>query len=302
MSLNDVINTIHHYISGDVCSTSGRISKGLWDIFSLVNGNPENANYGVRLTLMLFLSLFLIAVLHIRTKLIFDKKHLVAYIGSLFLVFRILTMLCFEWGWQVGIYDDWMLHLLSPPLEHFWNMLFFGCMGYYTLNIYDYYPGILKKILWLIPTSIMGFFIYSTVTWKTYFLTKLPDISKYNQCASDWQNHLVIAIIALYIVIVAIHKYKKYHMFLSAFWTLTFIEHFIRFIAFYNGYEPPELATIFHAMATWSLPLLILHFINAYIIRFDIPRERRMSIKHDKSELFIRCDDCLKPTLEIENV
>lgn len=291
--INEFVFILHQYASGEIKTPLGILSKGLWDIFSLVNGNPEVTNYGIRFSLMLFFAFFLIVVLQLRTKMIFDKKHIVAFVGALFLIFRIVTMMGFEWGWQIGLYDDWILHLLSPPLEHLWNMLFFGCMGYYTLNIYDYYPGILKKILWSIPTSILLFFVYSSIAWKQFFFENLPNIPKYNQCSVDWQTHLILATISLYIVIIAILKYKKFHMFLSAFWTITFLEHFIRFIAFYNGYEPSELATIFHAMSTWSLPLLILHFINAYIIRNEVPRERRKNMNN--TELFIRCNDCLKP-------
>lgn len=290
--IKEFINIAHQYVSGKIETPLGILANGVWEIFSLVNGNPETTNYGIRLTMMLFFAIFLILVIQLRTRMIFDKKHIIAFIGGLFLIFRIITMLGFEWGWQIGIYDDWILHLLSPPLEHFWNMLFFGCIGYFTLNVYDYYPGILKKILWTIPVAMLGFFIYTSITWKAFFYAHLPSVPAYKECITDWQTHLVFAVIALYIVIIAIIKYKKYHMFLSAFWTLTFIEHFCRFLTFYNGYEPPELATIFHAMATWALPLLILHFINAYVIRSEFPRERRI---RSQNNFFIRCDDCIKP-------
>jgi hypothetical protein len=297
MCLSEIFDVAHAYVSGDINTTFGKLAKGFWDVFSSVNGNPESGNYGVRFALMLFFAVFLISVLQLRTKIIYDKKHIVAFVGSLFLIFRIVTMMGFEWGWQIDLYDDWVLHFLSPPLEHFWNLLFYGCIGYYTLNIYDYYPGILKKILWAIPVSICAFFVYSSITWKIFFLSHLPEISQYTQCSADWQNHFIVSVLSFYIFIIAIKKYKKYHCFLSAFWTLVFIEHFLQFVFYYNGYEAAELTTIFHAISIWSLPLLILHFINAYIIRSEIPRERRGLDRNGNR--FVRCDDCLKLKEEI---
>ena len=231
-----------------------------------------------------------------RTKIVFDKKHIVAFVGAVVLLVRICTMFGFEWGWQIGLYDDWVIHLLSPPLEHFWNMLFFGCIGYYTLHVYDYYPGILKKIILYIPTTIIGFFIYSTIQWKIYFLSHLPKISNYESCMSDWQNHLIIAIVALYIFIVAIVKYKKYHCYLSAFWTFVLVEHFSRFFFSFYNINTYFINTVQNSLETWALPLLILHFVNAYAHReYVAVKDRRVNVR-PANITFARCNDCEKPT------
>jgi len=197
-------------------------------------------------------------------------------------------MMGFEWGWQIQLYDDWMMHFLFPPLEHFFYMLSLGCFAYYSLNTYEYYPGLLKRILVWIPVSLTAFFIYSTILWKQYFISHLPEITEYNAVASDWLSHVIIAVTALYIIFVAIKKYKKYFCFLSAFWTITFIEHSLKAYSYYIHDEPAELATIFHAMALWSIPLLILHFTNAYVLRIGEPKERR----RPPWEI---CDDCVHP-------
>jgi len=287
-----VINeTINNYIQGDVPTILGKIVKGAWSAFSCINGNPILDNLGIKLSIMLFFAVFLLTILQMRTKIVFDKKHIVAFIGAVILLIRVITMLGFEWGWQIGLYDDWILHLLSPPLEHFWNLLFFGCFGYYTLNVYDYYPGILKKILWYIPVTMLGFFVYSSIQWKIFFLSNLPTISSYETCMSDWQNHLIISVICLYIITIGILRYKKYHCYLSAFWTVTLIEHFSRFVCSYNQWNTNFVVTIMNSLETWALPLLILHFINAYANRFEFPKERRL-MNNNKLKLITNCDDC----------
>jgi hypothetical protein len=267
------------------------LAQGLWNIFSCINGNPSLHNIGMKLTIMLFFSMFLMVILQIRTKITFDKKHIVAFIGAVILFVKVMTLFVFEWTWQIGLYDDWLLHFLYPPLEHFWNMLFLGCMAYYTLHIYDYYPGLLKKILWYIPITIITFFIYSTVQWKDYFLSHLPAVSQYELCMSDWQNHLIIAVIALYIFVIAIVKYRKYNCYLSAFWTVIFIEHASRFYLSYNLYQTDITETLLNSLETWALPLLILHFINAYVNRdYLVVKDRRRRVVEDSA--FIPCDDC----------
>lgn len=296
--IQDIITNIHSYISGYIQTPLGKFISSLWNIFAQVNGDPFLNNYGIRFSLMLFFAIYLLIIIQLRTRLIFDNKHLVAYIGILFLIFRILSMIGFEWGWQIGMYDDWILHCISPPLEHFWNMLFYGCIAYYTLNIYNYYPGILKKIIYAIPISFVSFFIYSTIQWKNMFIANLPYIMKYSQSPSDWQNHIIIGSISLYVCIVILTKYKKYYIPLTIFWVLTTIEHLVRSVCLICECNSHEMTTIYHAISIWVLPLLILHFITAYIKRTELPRERRMNVYHNNNELFIRCEDCLKPKLD----
>lgn len=283
------LDTIHAIIHGDGTSFMSVLIRGLWDIFSVTNGNPDTANYGIRFSISIFFTLFLLVILQLRAKMTLDIKHLIAFIGAVLLLIRYVLMMGFEWGWQIKLYDDWIIHFLFPPLEHFFYMMFFCCTAYYSLNAYNYYPGAIRRIIPYIPISLVAFFIYATIEWKTLFMSKLPAITKYVSAESDWQSHAIIFVIALYCFMVAIKQYKRYYCFLSAFWTITLIEHGIRTVCFYYHYEPAELATIFHAMQIWALPLLILHFTNAYVMRIGEPKERR------RPPWTIPCEDCPKP-------
>lgn len=292
----EIISTVHDYISGNVNTSIGKLFTGLWNIFLNLNGTIGSTNIGSNLAIMLFFSLFLILMLHLRAKLNFDKKHIVAYVGSMFLLVRVITLFIFNWGWEVGLYTDSQLYVLSPPLEHFFNTIFLGCFAYYTLITLNYYPGILKKILWYIPAVFLSLFIYSCVVWKVYFMEQLPNISNYELCMADWQNHILISIMSYYIFVVAIVKYKKYHCYISAFWTCVFITHFTKFISAYFGVDSSELTATLNAVNTWSLFLLIFHFINAYVTRWELPRERRIREIRNNNEIFIKCYDCKDET------
>ena len=253
----------------ELCISSSLVNS-LWNLFSVINGNPELGNYGVRFTLGLLFSFLLFMIVKMRTTNTMEKKHIVALIGALLFSIRYITFFIFEWGYQIKLYNDPIVHFLFPPIEHFFNMIGFGCIAYYSLHSYNYYPGLIKRILWYIPTSIFAFFVYATIVWKEHFLTILNTqniILKYNQCDVDWQSHALLAIVSAYLVFVAIIKYSKNCHYLSAFWTITFIEHTTRAICFYYGYEPSWLATIFHGMAIWAIPLLILHFVKAYVVK-----------------------------------
>jgi hypothetical protein len=286
----DCVASLHAIVSTEAYCFVEKLIYGFWQIFSTVNGNPEIGNFGIRFCLGIFFSIFLMFVLQMRVKILLDKKHLIAFIGVTLLLIRYLVMLIFEWGWQINLYDDWTLHFLYPPLEHFFYMMFFGCMGYYSLNAYGYYPGLLRRILLWIPIIIVSFFIYATIQWKSFFLNALPLVSDYKDCVVDYQSHLLVTISAFYIVCVAIKEYRRYFCFLSAFWTIVLLEHGARTVAFFFNFEPAWLATIFHAMSIWSLPILIMHFVYAYVLRIGIPIERRR-----KPWEPIPCPDCTQP-------
>lgn len=253
---------------------SSKLLNGLWEIFSIFNGNPDTtishvSNYGIRFSIGMFFSFYLFYIIKMRALITMKKLHIVAMVGALLIFIRYLVMFGFEWGYQIGLYSDPIVHFLFPPIEHFFYMMGLGCMAYYSLNHYRYYPGMIKKILPYIPPFITIFFVYATIVWKNFFLSDLSIniIRAYKDCPVDYQSHALIAIMSLYMVIVAIFKYSKYNHFLSAFWTVNFIEHAVRTIMFYYSFEPTWMATLFHATQLWLLPLLTLHFVQAYVIR-----------------------------------
>lgn len=253
------------------------ILHGFWEIFSIFNGNPDltytQNTYGIRFCMGLFFSFLLFQIIKMRTLKTMLKQHIVALIASLIFFIRYFVMLIFEWGYQIGIYNDPIIHFLFPPIEHYFYMIGFVCFAYYSLKHYDYFPGILKNILYFIPLFLTSFFIYATIQWKIFFyegIYELPaKIYKYKDCVVDWQSHLIFSIICLYVLIIALGHIKNKNNYLLAFWFLSFVEHFSRTISFYNNFEPGWLATIFHAFQLWTIPILILHFIKMYIIKLS---------------------------------
>jgi hypothetical protein len=244
------------------------LAVNVWNIFSVFNGNPDTNNFGIRLGIGIFFSIFLLIIIKMRTISTMDKKHIVAMIGALFIFFRYAVMLIFEWGYQIGIYDDPFIKFLFPPIEHYFYMIGLGCLAYYSLNHYQYYPGILRKIVWTIPVFITGFFVYATISWKILFMNSLPIVKNYIDCNVDWQSHVIVAVMALYVFFVSMVKPSRTNNhWLSYFWLLTLFEHGVKSILFYQHMEPSWIATIFHSFEIWSLPLMTLHFIKVYVVK-----------------------------------
>lgn len=237
---------------------------GLNDIFNLTNGNYS----GIRFFLGLVFTILLFSIIKMRAIATMERKHLVALIGSLLLLLRYIVLIIFDWGFQIHLYEDRIIPFLLPPLDHFFYMMGLGCLGYYTLNQYNYYPGLLKKILWAIPTSITAFFIYSTVTWKLQYLSN-PVITKYCCTPVDWQSHSIILIMSIYLCIVFIFNFNKVNILLHSFWSAILVLEFFRTLSNLQGIEPVQLNVIFNALELWSLPILILHFVKAYVIRLS---------------------------------
>ena len=282
------LENLHDLIHGNVDTPLGIFSHGIWNIFSLINGNPDLYMSGIRLFLSIFFTILLIIILNIRTKMNFDKMHLIAFIGVLFLLARNFILLGFQWGWEIKLYDDYILHFLFPPLDYFFNMMYIGCIAYYSLNTYNYYPGILKRIIWWIPSFITLYFIYMSITWKHFFYSNLPVVVQFNNSSVDCQSHCIISLFCVYVLCVAVLKHKKYYLFLSSFWFFNSISQItIAITSFYN-YQSSELTTIFQAVELWSIPLLFLHFVNAYIIRTHKFIQRKPCLRHDcPSRIFL---------------
>lgn len=242
------------------------VTKSIWDVFSIVNGNPIINYDGIRFFIGIFFTAFLLIIIKMRALNTMEKKHIVAMVGALLLLIRYLIMLSLQWGYQINMYTDPIIFFLYPPLEHFFLMLGLGCLAYYSLNHYEYYPGILKKILWAIPVGITIFFIHATIAWKTQFLSSNVILS-YNQCVADWQTHFMLTLMAAYVVSIAGIKFSNQKHFLSAFWTVVLINHVVLTITTFIGYENTTLTTILNSLDLWCIPILILHFIKAYVVR-----------------------------------
>jgi hypothetical protein len=241
--------------------------KELWGVFTSVNGSSMIDNIGINICLGMFFSLFLFTVIKMRAVHTMANKHIVALIGAFLLFIRYFIIMIFDWGWKANIYTDTDLHFLFPPIEHYFYMISLGCFAYYSLSHYNYYPGMLKKILWAIPSFMTGFFVYSAVTWKhQYYASEISEVPfKYTSSMIDWQSHSIVAIMALYITIVAIWKYQKNDMFLSGMWTLILINNTLLIASNFCPYLFTWTDSLFKSMQIWIIPILTLHFIKNYV-------------------------------------
>ena len=247
--------------------TDNTFLKGIWHLVSILNGNPEFDNNGITLVLGMFFSMFLLVVIQMRALSTMGLRHIIGMIGALLLFIRYSIMFLLDWGYQINLYDDRLIFLLSPPLEHFFFTMGLGCIAYYSLNYYQYYPGLLKKILWGIPIFITAFFIYASITWKIFFMS-LNVVLPYRCCSVDWQSHLIITIMALYVSVVSLFKYSRTsNHYLSIFWFMTFGEQLARTIAAFTQYETSLFVTVCNGLQLWAIPILILHFVKIYVVK-----------------------------------
>lgn len=245
--------------------TLDRIVDGLLSIFYLVNGNPTTHYSGIRFLLGMFFSFMLILVIRMRVLNSMETRHFMVLVGGVFLFIRNLFMMIFLWGYDIGIYTDGIFKFLFPPVEHFLETLAYGFIACYTIKTADPINIKYKNTKWYGLAFITSFYIYATYTWKTFFFENYPNnIPKFFDHFSDWQSHLVIAIISGTALYKLASKMKLKYEWLIAFWAIVTFEHALRAIVFYIRFEPPELATFFHALHIWSIPLITMHFISGY--------------------------------------
>ena len=231
---------------------------GITSLFFGTSPSESIILYGTRLMIGLMLSLIILGIVQMRAYATMDKKHIIAMSGAIILSFRYIIKLIFEWGWHIKAYNDFMLYSLFPPLEHYFYLIFMGCFAYYSLSIFNYYPGLLKKILWIIPIFFTGFLIYSSVECKNEFL-QLKENFNFNDTSVNYQSHLIGTIISLYVFLVGWIKSKGKEKLLVLFWGMMLAEELIRTITSIYG-----LGLYFESILDYFrlsiLPILILHF------------------------------------------
>jgi hypothetical protein len=237
--------------------------KELWLIFTSVNGSATGS-MGINICLGMFFSLFLFITIKMRTTYTMVKRHIVALSGAFILFLRYFLLMMFDWGYHIGLYSNKTIYFLFPPIEHYFYMLALGCFAYYSLSHYDYYPGLLRKIIWGIPIFTTIFFIYSTIVWKNAYYSH-DDIITFTSSIVDWQKHLLVSIMAFYLFCVSIYRYKRHDYFLSGFWTLVLITEMSMFSLTFDHNVPTVFNELFKAMQIWLIPFLTLHFIKDYV-------------------------------------
>lgn len=243
------------------------ILSATWTIFSQMNGNPELHQSATRFCMALFFLWMLYATIRMRVMSQYKPHQVVALSGCVIMALREFTLLITLSGWELGVFTHPLVHFLWPPIEHALELVAYSCFAWYTIEAsqWSIIRRFARKIgLWFITFNII-FYSYTLYAWKIFFISTLPNIVyKYKNFAGDWQTHLILAFIAFVGLVAAFMKHKG-SSYLFAFWIVIFLEHLIRTIVFGFYDEQAWQATIFHAMHIWSIPLLLLHFINAYV-------------------------------------
>lgn len=244
-----------------------KLASAIWLIFSQVNGNPDLGMSATRFLLATFFLTLLYMTIRMRAMAQYKPHQIVALVGCVLMMVRELSMLVFLSGWEIGLYTDPIIHFLFPPIEHFFQILAFGCFSWYTIEASQWSPirRFAHKTYILFGVSLAVFSGYALVSWKAFFTAHYPHIiHAYKDTAVDWQTHLIMVLIAA-IGVFAAYMRRRGSTYLLWFWTITFLEHSARTIVFMAYTEQAWQATIFHAMHNWAIPLLLLHFINAYV-------------------------------------
>lgn len=247
------------------------VFTAVWQIFSQINGNPELHSSATRFCLALFFLYLLYSTIRMRAMAQYKPHQIVALCGCVLMMFRETSMLMFMSGWELGLYRDTIIHFLWPPIEHFFFILSMLCFCWYTVEAsqYNKLRRCTRRIGWWVVGGAVSFCIYALVEWKIFFTKHFPDILySYNECSVDWQSHLIVSGIAIVGLLGAMFRYRG-SSYLMLYWVITLIEHSSRTVIFAFYHEEAWQATIFHAMHIWAIPLLLLHFINAYVLKMS---------------------------------
>jgi hypothetical protein len=250
----------------DSC-TLNKVAEALWLIFSQINGNPDLNMSATRFLLALFFLTLLYMTIRMRAMAQYKAHQIVALVGCVLMMIRETSMLVFLSGWEIGVYKDPIVHFLFPPIEHFFALLAFGCFSWYTIEAsqWSLIRRFAHRTYLFFGTGLLLFSAYALVYWKAFFTSHYPNvIHGYKDTPVDWQTHLIIAIIAV-VGMLAAYMRRRGSSYLLWFWFITFLEHALRTIVFSMYQEQAWQATMFHAMHNWAIPLLLLHFINAYV-------------------------------------
>lgn len=248
-----------------------KVVNACWLMFSQMNGNPELGMSAPRFIMSLFFLLLLYLTIRMRAMAQFKPHQVIALVGCVLMIIREISMLVFISGWELALYTDPIIHFLWPPIEHFFALTAFACFSWYTIEASQRSTiRRLARITYLLfGTSVLTFSVYTLVTWKTFYVAQFPNIlHSYNECFVDWQTHIFMSLIAL-VGMLAAYMRRRGGSYLFVFWFMTFLEHSLRTVMLITHMEQAWQITIFNAMHTWSIPLLLLHFINAYVLKMS---------------------------------
>lgn len=251
--------------------TYERAAYALWDMFSIINGNPDLHMSAPRFLMALFFLVLLYLTIRMRAMTQFKPHQIVALASCVLMMVREITMLVFLSGWEFGLYKDLRVHFLFPPIEHFFLLLGLGCFSWYTIEASGWAAvrRFANRTYVYFSTGLLLFSAYALVIWKKQFVENFPNVLyAYKDSPADWQTHLIMSLIAV-VGICAAYMRRRGTSYLLWFWLVTLVEHVSRTVTFALYDEQAWQATMFHALHTWAIPLLLLHFINAYVLKMS---------------------------------
>lgn len=247
------------------------ILGGAWVVISQMNGNPELNQSGARFLIAIFFLYLLYATIRMRAMAQFRPHQIIALVGCVLMIVREMSMLVCMSGWELGLFKDPFIHFLWPPVEHFFETAAYLCFAWYTIEASGW--GWLRcqahRLMWWVIGFVLLFSVWALIEWKSFFMAALPYVlHAYRESPVDWQSHVILTLIA-FCGCAAAWMRKRGSSYLLMFWSIVFVEHAVRTVVFAFFIEQAWQATIFHALHTWSIPLLLLHFINAYVIKMS---------------------------------
>ena len=234
------------------------IILGVSNLFVDINGS--NPYYiGVSYVIAIVLYSLLLLVMGKRTTITMSTHNIIAFVGCTLFLLRYILLFIFDWGTSINAFNDQLIFMILPPLEHFFYAIGIICFSYYSLIIFNYYPGLLKKVILLIPIFLTSFFIYSTIVWKHQYITDSTTLN-YVNIGLEWKLHFILTIIALYTTITSFVKLNIKNIFLYLFWYLVLSAEILSAIFSYYHSNLLMMATLFKSVQIWGALLLILHF------------------------------------------
>lgn len=258
----------------EFCEIIFLIFQKIWLLFmtffcSTTDTGQTNTNIGLRFTTGMIMSTILFVILKMKATETLKKEHIIAMIGAMFLFSRYLTSMILEWGYYIELYDDPIMFFMSPPLEHFFYTMFLGCFAYYTLNHLNFYPGLLKKILYGIPITISAFFIYNVYQWKYTINNSLEYVGKHSYSILNWDSHIIIITFIIYIISVYFYKKNKVQSndYLILFWILMLVSNLCILYSRIDVMNYKSYLLSAYTFDFLAIPILSLHFIKTYINR-----------------------------------
>lgn len=252
-------------------SASSILFDAAWTVFMRENGECVGGLSASRFLLTLFFQVLLYLTIRMRAMLQFKPHQIVALAGCVVFMVKETSLLFLVSSYELGLWYDPRIAFLAPPIDHCFRLVAYACFSWYSIEAsqWCFARKLARRTLIAFCTAIASFGLYILITWKAYFTEHMPshpDMAHFGYTAIDWQVHVVMAIVAAVGVLMSYMR-KRCCCYLFWYWVITLLANGGQAImtAFYV--EQPWHTAIFNAMFTWSIPLLMLHFVSSYVLK-----------------------------------